>query len=69
MNNLPFLKKKFGRPSQSQGEARYGFSEDDDLIEHALDEVINSIDTKDSNKFVNAIIALVNCIRSKEYQE
>ena len=48
------------------GESRYGFSEDDDLIEHALDELMHALESKDGAKIHSAIEALVNFIHSRE---
>lgn len=67
MNNLPFLKPKgFPKLRKCAGVSRYGFSEDDDIIEHALDELMSAIDAKDNTKMVDAIKALVGVIRNKE---
>lgn len=55
-----------GKPT---GESRYGFSEDEDLIEHALDELIQAMDRKDGNAAMDAIKALVRVIRNKTDQD
>lgn len=44
----------------------YGFSEDDELIEHALDEIIQAIEMKDHKKLIEAVLALVHCIKNRE---
>ncbi len=64
---LPFLKPK-GWPMRRKmsGESRYGFSEDDDLIEDALEELIASLHAKDSGKLIQALSALIEVIRNKE---
>lgn len=63
---LPFLEKK-GLPKlrKMSGESRYGFSEDDDLIESALDELISAMHARDHSAIVHAIKALVQCIKNK----
>lgn len=64
---LPFLKEKtWPRTSKPVGESRYGFSEDDDLIEHALDELIAALHGKDGSKIHSAIEALIQIIDSRE---
>lgn len=64
---LPFLKPdswpKLAKPT---GESRYGFSEDDDLIEDALNELIQAIDSKDPKKLIQSLRALIDVIREKE---
>jgi hypothetical protein len=63
---LPFLEKK-GLPKlrKMSGESRYGFSEDDDLIESALDELLAAIEARSHSKIVSSIKALVHCIKNK----
>jgi hypothetical protein len=65
--NLPFLKPKTW-PTRRKlvGESRYGFSEDDDLIEHALDELIEAREKKDHKAFVKALKAIIQFIKNKE---
>lgn len=48
------------------GVSKYGFSEDDDVIEHALDELEQAIDTKDKALLISAIVAIIHCIKNKE---
>jgi len=65
--SLPFLKPKtWPRVGKPVGESRYGFSEDDDLIEGALDELMAALESKDHAKIHSAIEALVRFIHSKE---
>lgn len=68
--NLPFLKPK-GWPSLRKyaGESRYGFSEDDELVEGALDELMAAYGSKDPSKFREALTALIDCIMSREESE
>lgn len=49
------------------GESRYGFSEDDDIIEQALDELIHALESKDGTKIHSAIEVLVNFIHTREF--
>lgn len=64
---LPFLKQKtWPRMAKISGESRYGFSEDDDLIEHALDELMHALASKDGSKIHSAIEALIRIIHTKE---
>ena len=65
--NLPFLKPK-GWPQlrKQAGESRYGFSEDDDLLEDALDELIRALDSKDASLFISSLHALIEIIKNKE---
>lgn len=64
---LPFLKEKtWPRVAKPMGESRYGYSEDDDLIEVALDELMAALESKDGSKIHSAIEALVDFIRNKE---
>lgn len=67
MNALPFLKPK-GWPTlrKMSGESRYGYSEDDDLIENALDELFAAHDAGDHKKVVAALHALIDLIQNKE---
>ena len=67
MNKLPFLKpNSWPQLRKYSGESKYGFSEDDNLVEHALDEVIEAMQAKDHKKMVSAIIALIDCIMARE---
>jgi hypothetical protein len=64
---LPFLKpKSWPRVGKPVGESRYGYSEDDDLIEGALDELMAALESKDRAKIHSAIEALVRFIHAKE---
>jgi hypothetical protein len=65
--NLPFLEKK-GLPKlrKMSGESRYGFSEDDDLIESALDELQAAMEARNHSGIVSAIKALVQFIKNRE---
>ncbi len=65
--NLPFLKsRKIPQLRKFAGESRYGFSEDDELIEHALDELIESIHNRDHAGVIEALTSLIHFIKNKE---
>lgn len=67
MTKLPFLQPK--SPSTHRkyaGEARYAFDEASELVEKALDELIHAMESKDSQKMVEAITALIDCVVAKE---
>lgn len=64
---LPFLKQRtVPKLRTMSGVSKYGFSEDDDLIESALDDLIHAVDQKDHKALMDAIHALVRCIKNKE---
>lgn len=64
---LPFLEKKGWPRIRSQGgESRYGFSEDDELVEDALDELLASFHARDASKLIEAFMALIHVIKNKE---
>ena len=67
MNKLPFLQPK-GWPQKVRisGESKYGFSEDDEIIEQALHELSSAIESKDHKQMMDAIEALVDCIMARE---
>lgn len=67
VNQLPFLKPR-AIPTERKlaGVSKYGFSEDDEVIEHALDELIAALHTKDSAQFMEALTALIETIKNKE---
>jgi hypothetical protein len=65
--NLPFLKPKgFPKLRKMSGESRYGFSEDEELIEGVLDELMAALESKDHAKFIEALKAIIQCVRNKE---
>lgn len=64
---LPFLKPKtWPQLAKISGESRYGFSGDDDIVEHALDELMEAYESKDHKKFMSALNALIEVIKNKE---
>jgi hypothetical protein len=64
--SLPFLKKnKLPRIAGPMGESRYGFSEDDEMSEDAIKELMEAIESKDKSKLMKALSALVEVIRNK----
>lgn len=67
MNKLPFLKgTKWPRVGKPVGESKYGFSEDDDLLEQLLDELMAAYEAKDHVALIDALKALIQAIQSKE---
>lgn len=48
------------------GESRYGFTEDDDLIEGSLEELLRAAASKDGRQFMEALEALIHIIYEKE---
>ena len=65
--NLPFLKEKtWPKLAKPMDESRYGFDEDDDIIEQALDGLIKAIEAKDRPAVMEALTALIHCIKNKE---
>jgi hypothetical protein len=70
MNRLPFLQtNKLPKLRKLSGVSKYGFSEDDELIEQALSELHQAIESKDHMKLVNSIKALIDCVMAKESEE
>jgi hypothetical protein len=67
MNKLPFLQPK-GWPKlrKMSGTSKFGFSEDDELIEQALSELSQAIENKDHKQMMSALSALIECIMSRE---
>lgn len=67
MNKLPFLNNdKLPKLRKLSGVSKYGFSEDDELVESALNELSQAIETKDHSKLASSIKALIDCIVAKE---
>ena len=65
--SLPFLKeRKVPTLRKMSGVSLYGFSEDDELIDHALDELIEHIHNKDHEGVMESLMALVHAIKNKE---
>lgn len=70
MNKLPFLKPNGPAVKRKlSGVSKYGFSENDDMIESALHELTDAVDSKDHKKLINSIHALIECIMAKEPEE
>ncbi len=64
---LPFLKgRQVPKLRTMSGVSKYGFSEDEELCERALDELEQAIDTKDKALLLSAVKALIHCIMNKE---
>lgn len=67
MNKLPFLKgSKWPRIGKPAGESKYGFSEDDELLEDGLKELMAAYESKDHIKLIDSLKALIALIRNKE---
>lgn len=67
MSMLPYLKSnRLPKLRKLSGESKYGFSEDDELIESSLNELMQAIETKDHKQLMSAIKALVDCIMNRE---
>ena len=65
--SLPFLKPRtYPTLRKMSGESKYGLSEDDDLIEGALDELMEAHARKDHKGFMSAMNALIEFILNKE---
>lgn len=63
---LPFLKnKKLPRIAGPIGEVKYGYSEDENMSEDAIKELLAAVESKDASKLMQAISALVEIIRNK----
>ena len=56
---MPKLRKQLG-------ESRFGFSEEEELLEHALDELLAAHCNKDSEKLQEAIMSIIHCIINRE---
>lgn len=67
MNKLPFLKgTKWPRIGKPVGESKYGFSEDDELLESLLGELMAAYDAKDHVALVDSLKSLIHLIKNKE---
>lgn len=51
------------------GESKYGFSEEEELQEAAIHELMEAVDSKDHKRLMEAIHALIDCIHSEEMSE
>lgn len=70
MNNLAFLKgRMIPTLRKLAGTSKYGFDEDDELIESALHELNQAIESKDHNKLIDSIKAIVACLMNKHSEE
>ena len=67
MNKRPFLKgTKWPRIGKPVGESKYGFSEDDELLESLLGELMAAYEAKDHIGLIDALKALIQLIQTKE---
>jgi hypothetical protein len=70
MSNLPFLKPKvWPTKRKMSGISKYGFSEDDELIEQSLNELIHAVESKDHKQASMALKALIDCVMNKESEK
>lgn len=66
MSVLPFLNKnKLPKLRTLGGTSMYGFSEDDEMSESAIDELLQAFESKDYKKLMSALKALVGIVRNK----
>ena len=67
MNKLPFLKgTKWPRIGKPVGESKYGFSEDDELLESLLGELMAAYEAQDHIGLIDSLKALIQLIQTKE---
>jgi hypothetical protein len=67
MTKLPFLQNdKLPKLRKLSGVSKYGFSEDDELIESMLNELVQAIESKDHKQMREALGAIIDCIMNKE---
>jgi len=67
VSELPFLKKRgIARLRRMSGESKYGYSEDDEIIEQILVEMFTSLEAKDPAMLRNSIKALISIIKKEE---
>lgn len=65
---LPFLKEHtWPKIGKLVGTSKYGFSEDDETMEHALDELLAAVEAKDHKKMSSSLRAIVDVIRNQEH--
>ncbi len=70
MNQLPFLNdQKIPKLRKLSGVSKYGFSENDELVESALKELIQAVESKNHSELIMAVKALIDCIMAKEQGE
>ncbi len=63
---LPFLQKpKVPQLRKMSGVSKYGFSDEDELMEHACRELVDAYHAKDSKLMMQAMETLVELIRNK----
>ncbi len=67
MAQLPFLEQnKLPKLRKMSGVSKYGYSEDDELIESSLNELIQAVESKDHKMMMQALKALIDCIMARE---
>ena len=64
---LPFLKtEKIPKLRKLSGISKYGFTEDDELKDATVSELIHAVESKDHKKMMNSIHALIDCVMARE---
>ena len=60
MNKLPFLKPS-GWPQKAKviGEKTYGFSEDEQMLDIAIDEILEAFHSRDKKRLYQALSAII----------
>lgn len=67
MSGLPFLQKKsWPKKAVIAGESKYGFSDDENLSEELIHELIHSLESKDHKMFMSSLEALIELIKGKQ---
>jgi hypothetical protein len=67
MTKLPFLQtEKLPKLRKLSGVSKYGFTEMDELVESALDELSQAIESKDHKSMMKAFSAIIDCVIDKE---
>jgi len=70
MSALPFLKSRQPAKLRKQaGESRYGFSEDEEIKEKMIEELMHAVESQDHKKAMQALMALIDMIMAKEPEE
>lgn len=58
--------KTWPRIGKPIGEQRFGFSEEDELKEHCMGELMGALEAKDPKRFMDAVVALIEMVLSQE---
>jgi hypothetical protein len=63
---LPFLKNNWPRLLKLSGETHYGYSQDDELKDKCLEELMQAFEQRDSKRLMEGVIALIDLILQQE---